>query len=177
MRACPHGFAWQIAHQCGQCYADPKSRRDAAARAQAAARRLLDDATSALALLDGKAKCERSGCTTTFVPERRGSQIKRFCGRTCQEYRPDRREHYLYRYWGHDGALVYVGITTAADPGSRHNDHSRTQPWAVHTAHRTLEVHPTRYSAKKAEALAIRDEGPIFNKQRPNPDRIRETAE
>lgn len=68
----------------------------------------------------------------------------------------------LYRHFDHAGVLLYVGISlTAAERLSRHHLES---PWFRDVANITLEWHPCRDSALKAERRAIRTERPRFNK-------------
>jgi predicted GIY-YIG superfamily endonuclease len=64
----------------------------------------------------------------------------------------------LYRLYGEDGQLLYVGITRA--PGPRMTQHASVQPWWGEVARKTMVWYPTRAHACQAEASAIRKEHP-----------------
>lgn len=70
-------------------------------------------------------------------------------------------EHALYRFYGHDGALLYVGITN--NPSNRWKAHSKEKPWWLDVTTVTLERHPDRESVLEAERTAIITEKPLFN--------------
>lgn len=67
----------------------------------------------------------------------------------------------LYRLFGDDEALLYIGI--AANFGDRWQRHGRQQPWWPEVRRQTVEWHPDRDSAEDAEAQAIRNERPRYN--------------
>lgn len=67
----------------------------------------------------------------------------------------------LYRLYGADGALLYVGISTR--PFQRVREHSKGQTWWTEVASQTFEHFPTREEAAAAELDAIRTENPQHN--------------
>lgn len=67
----------------------------------------------------------------------------------------------LYRFFGDDGRLLYVGI--AKDPDKRRREHAKLSAWFPLAANRTLEWFDDRDSALAAERAAIRSESPIHN--------------
>lgn len=73
------------------------------------------------------------------------------------------RHHALYRFYGHDDALLYVGIT-ASLPG-RLARHRGDKPWWSEVARISVEHFPDRQSVLRAETGAIRTERPRYNKQ------------
>lgn len=76
---------------------------------------------------------------------------------------------YVYRFWDHHGALLYVGVTSNLE--TRFKDHSGKH-WWPQASHSTVEAHPNRALALVAEATAIMDEKPLHNIQRPTLDRL-----
>lgn len=77
----------------------------------------------------------------------------------------------LYRHFDASGKLLYVGIS--ASFMARLCQHSSTSHWYWRIAKVEVEHFKTRAHAQYAEALAIRDEGPLYNKAKPvprNPD-------
>lgn len=74
----------------------------------------------------------------------------------------DDRSTALYRLTDTDGRLLYVGITT--DPEERFRQHASTSPWWPLVAHREIAWHATRPAAEKAEATAIEEETPLYNR-------------
>jgi predicted GIY-YIG superfamily endonuclease len=76
---------------------------------------------------------------------------------------------YVYRFYGHDNALLYIGVTNRLE--TRFKDHSG-KPWWAKAAHSTVEAHPNRALALVAEATAIMDENPLHNIQRPTLERL-----
>lgn len=70
----------------------------------------------------------------------------------------------VYRLYGEDGALLYVGMTT--NPLGRIPQHKR-KPWGPQIASQTVEWHPNREAAKAAERSAIHHENPAYNLVRP----------
>jgi hypothetical protein len=71
----------------------------------------------------------------------------------------------LYRWFDAEDRLLYVGITN--DIGRRTDRHAYLQPWWTNVARSTVEWFPSRPEALAAEARAIRDEYPTYNRQRP----------
>lgn len=70
-------------------------------------------------------------------------------------------EHALYRFFGSDDALLYVGITL--DPGRRFKQHREAKPWWSDVKNITIEVYPDRESVLEAERRAIERERPKHN--------------
>lgn len=91
------------------------------------------------------------------------------------EQQPARRQGrdpvvtYVYRFYGHDNTLLYVGVTTRLE--TRFKDHQGKHWWSQ-AAHSTVEAHPSRALALVAEATAIMDEKPLHNIQRPSLERL-----
>ena len=71
--------------------------------------------------------------------------------------------HALYRFFGADDTLLYIGIT--CDPGSRWTKHAEERPWWCEVSRVTLETFDTRDAVLAAEAAAIRTERPRYNQQ------------
>lgn len=67
---------------------------------------------------------------------------------------------HLYRFFGDDDRLLYVGITH--HPASRFSKHKREKPWAE-IRRIELEHFPDRDAAETAERAAIQNEGPVWN--------------
>lgn len=67
----------------------------------------------------------------------------------------------LYRLYGHDDTLLYIGI--AGNPGRRFEEHRRDKLWWGDVAVAKLEHHPSRSLAEAHEAKAIRSEQPLHN--------------
>jgi hypothetical protein len=69
----------------------------------------------------------------------------------------------LYRCWGDDGTLLYIGISLCAL--GRLHDHHRLQPWwpSLQRVDVTHLGEVTRAQAEAVEAQAIRDEKPRCN--------------
>lgn len=79
---------------------------------------------------------------------------------------------YVYRLYGYDGRLLYVGITNS--PSRRFVQHASgddRKDWWGKVDHRatTLRTYETRNQALRAEEHAIKTEGPVHNKVH-NPD-------
>lgn len=74
---------------------------------------------------------------------------------------PDLKGSWLYRMVGHDGELLYVGITR--NPVERWRCHARTRQWWSRVAEIRIQAHPSEGSALAAERLAIREERPLHN--------------
>ncbi len=69
--------------------------------------------------------------------------------------------HVLYRHFGHDETLLYVGITN--EPPVRLRAHRKASPWWDDVARTTYEAHPSREALKRAERAAIKAEHPLWN--------------
>lgn len=69
----------------------------------------------------------------------------------------------LYRLFDAAGELLYVGIS--GNWADRFGHHANHQSWWPHVAKITLEVFPTRPEAAKAEAAAIEQEHPRYNRR------------
>lgn len=67
----------------------------------------------------------------------------------------------LYRFFGVDDVLLYVGITDHL--GTRWHNHSRKKPWWPEVQRQTAEWHPSREAAAAAEIEAIQTEHPRHN--------------
>lgn len=80
----------------------------------------------------------------------------------------------LYRFFGEDGTLLYIGIS--ADLGYRWTQHSRKRPWWVDVRTATVEHFDSRSAAASAELMAIRAERPQWNSaglvRHPRPDPV-----
>lgn len=70
----------------------------------------------------------------------------------------------LYRLWGTETELLYVGITSVP-VNTRLAAHRRSQEWWGEVANVTVEEFPKRTEALAAERLAIAEESPKYNKQ------------
>lgn len=73
----------------------------------------------------------------------------------------------LYRHFDTNGQLLYVGISKGVM--ARISGHQRDSGWFWDIATITLQTFSTREEALYAEAVAIRDENPKYNKARPVP--------
>lgn len=69
--------------------------------------------------------------------------------------------HVLYRVFGHDEALLYVGRTLA--PIQRFTTHQREKDWWRNVAVITLQHFEGLDAVVAAECQAIRDEHPVHN--------------
>lgn len=67
----------------------------------------------------------------------------------------------LYRVYGDEGRLLYVGI--AADWQERLKQHARTSPWFSCAADLVIQSFATRALAEAAERETIRTEWPLWN--------------
>ena len=67
----------------------------------------------------------------------------------------------LYRMWGNEGQLLYVGISKSAL--SRLGQHLTEKPWAADIVNVTIETYSTRELAAAAEVVAIKTEHPVHN--------------
>jgi hypothetical protein len=68
---------------------------------------------------------------------------------------------HLYRHYGFDGQLLYVGVSN--NTLDRWTGHKRAATWTDLIAVITIDHYPTRDEAEKAEAEAILSEKPRFN--------------
>lgn len=68
----------------------------------------------------------------------------------------------LYRVYGEDGRLLYVGIT--ADWRERMKQHARTALWFPSATHLMIQTFPSRALAEVAEREAIKAEWPLWNR-------------
>lgn len=71
----------------------------------------------------------------------------------------------LYRYFDHDGQLLYVGITVNFE--NRRSGHCAAA-WYPSVASVTLMDYPSREDALRAEWESLQSEQPIHNRQRGN---------
>jgi predicted GIY-YIG superfamily endonuclease len=69
----------------------------------------------------------------------------------------------LYRYFSHDGSLLYIGITHDLDARDRAHAHRAGDTWYPLAAQRTVDWFDTRDKAEAAEAAAIKNETPAWN--------------
>ena len=69
----------------------------------------------------------------------------------------------VYRLYDAEGQLLYVGMT--GNLGVRYAEHRRDKPWWSEVARRSATWYPSRKEALAVERLAIRDEGPKYNKR------------
>lgn len=67
----------------------------------------------------------------------------------------------LYRLYGDDDALLYIGIT--GKPSARWTQHAADKPWWDQVRSRRLEWFDTRPLAARAEVEAITSEFPLHN--------------
>lgn len=83
--------------------------------------------------------------------------------RFLQPMIPQQRERVaLYRFWGADGALLYVGISNR--PDLRWAQHAADKPWWGQVAHKEVCAwYSSRRAAEQAESMAIRCELPRYN--------------
>ncbi|MEV4861462.1 type II toxin-antitoxin system prevent-host-death family antitoxin [Streptomyces ossamyceticus] len=67
----------------------------------------------------------------------------------------------LYRLYDAAERLLYVGIST--QPETRWTQHAADKPWWSLVRRRTVEWHPDREAAEKAERSAVQAEEPLYN--------------
>lgn len=67
----------------------------------------------------------------------------------------------LYRFFGADGRLLYVGITGSLS--ERLMSHNSDKPWFAEIVNATFQHYKTRAEAMRAEQRAILREGPLYN--------------
>lgn len=75
--------------------------------------------------------------------------------------KPDPGRTAVYRLFGTEGVLLYVGI--ARRIGLRWDQHATSQPWWPDVLQMTVEWYPSRTEAETAEREAIRTEEPKYN--------------
>ncbi|MDD2270976.1 MAG: GIY-YIG nuclease family protein [Desulfuromonadaceae bacterium] len=80
----------------------------------------------------------------------------------------------LYRHYGHDSKLLYVGISNNAL--SRLYQHEQSSEWYELISRVEIEHYPSREQALKAEKKAIENEKPIYNFVH-NSDSVKRTAQ
>lgn len=73
----------------------------------------------------------------------------------------DRRAHCLYRFYGKDSDLLYIGIT--ATPNERWKQHSKDKPWWEEVENIAVDKYRSRQSVLEAERNAIIEEKPKYN--------------
>jgi predicted GIY-YIG superfamily endonuclease len=74
------------------------------------------------------------------------------------------RQTALYRIWGDEDLLLYIGISDYF--GRRWREHAKAQPWWDEMRRLTAdEWYDRREDAEEAEAAAIKAEGPKYNKK------------
>ena len=71
----------------------------------------------------------------------------------------------LYRFYGDDGALLYVGIT--ASPPARFSQHGKSKSWWPEVRGISIEWYDGRDAVAAAEKRAIKVENPKYNVSRP----------
>lgn len=82
--------------------------------------------------------------------------------RTVRRPHPGRTA--VYHFYGHGGALLYVGITNS--PRHRFAQHADDKHWwrEVDVSRTTVEWYPTRDQALRVEEYSIKRELPRYNK-------------
>ena len=76
-------------------------------------------------------------------------------------------KHYVYRLYGDDGQLWYIGFTgNMAERLARHR--SSRKPWANYVRYSVTE-YDSYEDGRAGETQAIHDEQPLFNGVRPKP--------
>lgn len=78
---------------------------------------------------------------------------------------------HLYRHWGEDGELLYVGISMSTL--MRLSQHRADSEWFPEIAKVTIERFSTRAEALEAERKAIQTEGPRYNVIHKGPGNVR----
>jgi hypothetical protein len=76
----------------------------------------------------------------------------------------------VYRLFADDNTLLYVGCS--CEPDDRIDDHL-FKSWGPDIADVDLAWYENRFTALRREAQAITEEVPLYNIQRPTPERIR----
>lgn len=73
----------------------------------------------------------------------------------------EHRPHFLYRWYGENDRLLYVGITNNLE--RRTNEHAADKPWITESVRAEIEPYSTRSAALAAEERAIFSENPVYN--------------
>lgn len=81
--------------------------------------------------------------------------------------------HFLYRHFGENGDLLYIGISNNS---LQRLDGHRRSGWASKIKIVTVDSYPSKKEAAKAEKLAIIREKPIFNKKYNEPPKLKKQA-
>jgi len=74
----------------------------------------------------------------------------------------------VYRLYDANDVLLYVGMTR--HPDARCGHHATHKRWWPEVCRREVQWHTNRAAALRAEAAAIRDEGPCYNAVIPHAD-------
>lgn len=77
----------------------------------------------------------------------------------------DHRDYVLYRMFGYDGRLLYVGKTMCETPEFRLSQHRAQKHWWSEVADIKLERHANEEALGKAEVVAINTEKPRYNRR------------
>lgn len=70
-------------------------------------------------------------------------------------------KHALYRFYGEDGKLLYIGITN--DPGRRFAEHTKEKHWWTRIRNISVDWYKSRGAVLAAEKRAIGTESPLYN--------------
>jgi predicted GIY-YIG superfamily endonuclease len=88
----------------------------------------------------------------------------------------------LYRLYDADGRLLYVGISY--QPEKRFKEHAHVKTWWHHVKQKRIEWFASQEEALKAEAAAVKAEGPLYDNThrfrkgwRIHPPRVYDTSE
>lgn len=84
-------------------------------------------------------------------------------------------KHSVYRAFDHDRSLLYVGCSI--EPMRRMKDHDHTSTWYQQVRYIELEWFDNREEALAAEAKAILDEKPAFNRSGTSPEPLEQEAD
>lgn len=76
----------------------------------------------------------------------------------------------VYRLFNSDGVLLYVGV--ARNPAERMKFHQQFKKWWAEVSDTTEEWFDNRALALDAEAVAIREESPLYNIQEADEDGV-----
>ena len=96
------------------------------------------------------------------------------CETRCESTEHPKRRCQLYRHFGPDGELLYVGISLSAT--NRLGQHRTEAPWFDLIVRVEIETFDSWESAEAAERRAISVEKPIHNRQRITNPRIKPRA-
>ena len=75
----------------------------------------------------------------------------------------DARPHSLYRFFGSEDVLLYIGLTVNLP--TRLTSHATGKPWWHDVVRMSVQAYPDRAAVVEAERLAIIAEGPLHNIQ------------